>query len=176
MMIIGIPSNDTIKQQSPDLVNGTATSSQITSVQKTAQSPAVAAPETNVTTSFSFSSNLTGLSEAPSASQPSNASLSENVTQQPVANPQAENISLEINPDTPVKIQLKVLDDPNVELTASIVSPPMNGRLSEIDQSAGTIIYTPNPGFNGTDRFSYKANNGSSDSNVATVSIAVKDL
>src|SRR6185369_5389718 len=39
--------------------------------------------------------------------------------------------------------------------------------------SDGSFVYTPTAGFFGVDSFTYKFNNGSADSNVATVSIAV---
>jgi hypothetical protein len=39
--------------------------------------------------------------------------------------------------------------------------------------SDGAVFYTPDPDFNGTDSFTYKANDGFSDSNVATVNITV---
>ena len=37
----------------------------------------------------------------------------------------------------------------------------------------GSLIYVPNPGFSGTDSFTYRAFDGVNQSNVATVSIAV---
>ena len=37
----------------------------------------------------------------------------------------------------------------------------------------GSFIYTPNADFNGSDSFTYKANDGTADSNVATVNITV---
>jgi VCBS repeat-containing protein len=37
----------------------------------------------------------------------------------------------------------------------------------------GTFSYTPNPDFNGTDSFSFRANDGALDSNVAAVSLTV---
>ena len=40
----------------------------------------------------------------------------------------------------------------------------------------GSYIYTPDAGFAGTDSFTYKANDGTRDSNIATVSITVNVL
>ena len=37
----------------------------------------------------------------------------------------------------------------------------------------GSFTYTPAANFNGTDSFTYKANDGTADSNVATVTITV---
>ena len=57
-------------------------------------------------------------------------------------------------------------------LTASLVANPANGTLMSFG-SDGTFMYMPNGGFVGVDSFTYKANDGGLDSNVATVSIAV---
>src|SRR5439155_22588473 len=37
----------------------------------------------------------------------------------------------------------------------------------------GSVSYNPAPGYNGPDSFSYKANDGAADSDVATVTITV---
>src|SRR5262249_27716221 len=51
------------------------------------------------------------------------------------------------------------------------VTQPAHGTLS-ID-SAGHFAYTPGANFNGTDSFTFKANDGSLDSNTATVSLTI---
>jgi hypothetical protein len=56
-------------------------------------------------------------------------------------------------------------------LSAIQVSGPSNGTLS-LDAN-GSFVYTPNANFHGTDTFTYKANDGTDDSNVATVTITV---
>ncbi|HEY6139167.1 MAG TPA: Ig-like domain-containing protein [Thermoanaerobaculia bacterium] len=56
-------------------------------------------------------------------------------------------------------------------LTATLVSGPAHGTLSLA--SNGAFTYTPVANYNGPDSFTYKANDGTADSNVATVSIAV---
>jgi ELWxxDGT repeat protein len=62
--------------------------------------------------------------------------------------------------------------DPNGDpLTAILVSGPTNGTLTL--NPNGMFNYTPNSGFTGTDTFTYKANDGSLDSSVATVTITV---
>ena len=56
-------------------------------------------------------------------------------------------------------------------LSAVLVSGPSHGVLTlNLD---GSFIYTPATDFNGNDAFSYKANDGAADSNVATVTIVV---
>ena len=66
--------------------------------------------------------------------------------------------------------------DKNDNLTAAIVSKPLHGTLSDIDQNTGVVTYTPNPGFTGTDSFTFKANDGKVDSNnVGRISITVNN-
>ncbi len=56
-------------------------------------------------------------------------------------------------------------------LTAVVDTAPASGTLT-LDPD-GSFTYTPNPDFNGTDSFTYHANDGSSDSNVATVALTI---
>jgi len=62
-------------------------------------------------------------------------------------------------------------DPENDSLTAEKVSDPSHGTLT-LDPD-GSFAYTPNGGFSGSDSFTYKANDGTSYSNVATVDITV---
>ncbi|MEM3119123.1 MAG: Ig-like domain-containing protein, partial [Nitrososphaerales archaeon] len=88
------------------------------------------------------------------------------VNDAPVTNDQ----SVTTGEDTPVPITLTASDVEGDALTFSIVSGPTNGVLSG---AAPNVTYTPNPDYNGADSFTFKANDGSLDSNVATVSITV---
>jgi VCBS repeat-containing protein len=56
-------------------------------------------------------------------------------------------------------------------LAAVKVSDPAHGTLSF--NADGSFAYTPAPDYNGADSFTYKANDGSADSNVAIVAITV---
>lgn len=57
-------------------------------------------------------------------------------------------------------------------LTATVVDQPRHGIL--VQNPNGTFTYTPAANFNGTDSFTYRANDGQADSaNVATVSLTV---
>ena len=56
-------------------------------------------------------------------------------------------------------------------LSATLGTPPVNGTLAF--NADGSFSYTPNPGFTGTDTFSYTASNGYLTSNQATVTITV---
>jgi hypothetical protein len=86
--------------------------------------------------------------------------------------PVAHNQSVTVPYDTATPITL-VATDPNTpvdSLTFTIVSAPGNGALTG---SGATRTYTPAAGYFGTDSFTFKANDGLTDSNVATVSITV---
>ena len=56
-------------------------------------------------------------------------------------------------------------------LTAVLVSGPAHGSLSL--NASGSYIYTPAANYNGADSFTYKANDGTADSNVVTVALTV---
>ena len=63
-------------------------------------------------------------------------------------------------------------DDTNSgSLTAEVDSSPSNGSLTL--NANGAFEYTPNPGFFGSDSFTYRASNGSQVSDPATVSLSV---
>ncbi|TWU65994.1 tandem-95 repeat protein [Crateriforma conspicua] len=62
-------------------------------------------------------------------------------------------------------------DPEGQSLTANLISGPGNGTLSL--NSDGSFNYTPDADFDGTDQFTYAANDGISDSAAATVTIEV---
>ena len=62
-------------------------------------------------------------------------------------------------------------DPQGFSLTAVNATNPTHGTL--IFSSNGSFVYTPNLGYLGPDRFTYQANDGSNNSNVATVNISV---
>ncbi|MDH3617441.1 MAG: Ig-like domain-containing protein [Nitrosopumilus sp.] len=70
----------------------------------------------------------------------------------------------------PVDISLLASDANGDPLTYTIVSGPSNGSLSGTDSFR---TYTPNVGFTGDDSFTFKVNDGTADSNVSEVTIAV---
>jgi Ca2+-binding RTX toxin-like protein len=62
-------------------------------------------------------------------------------------------------------------NDPDPE----IVTGPAHGVLGSVSDN-GSVTYTPNTNFQGTDTFTYKGNDGTSDSPVATVTLHVTPL
>ena len=69
------------------------------------------------------------------------------------------------------------MNDTDVEgsaLTAVLDAGPSNGTLSL--NANGTFTYTPNANFNGSDFFTYHANDGIGNSNIATVTITINPV
>ncbi|HEY7109056.1 MAG TPA: LamG-like jellyroll fold domain-containing protein, partial [Nitrososphaeraceae archaeon] len=84
----------------------------------------------------------------------------------PVASAQ----SVTVTKDTAKPITLTATDPNGDSLTYSVVSQPTHGTLTG---TAPSVTYTPQSGYTGTDSFTFKGNDGTVDSNVATVSITV---
>jgi hypothetical protein len=72
--------------------------------------------------------------------------------------------------DTPATINLAASDADGDTLSYQIVTPPTHGSLSGI---APQLAYTPNHDYSGPDSFTFKANDGLADSNIATVTVTV---
>jgi VCBS repeat-containing protein len=62
-------------------------------------------------------------------------------------------------------------DSEGATLTAQLVSAPSHGSLTL--NADGSFVYTPVANYVGSDSFTYMANDGTTNSNVATVSITV---
>jgi len=95
------------------------------------------------------------------------------------APPVADNDAYGVDEDTTLTVAAPgVLDgdtDPDGDpLTAVLDTGPSQGTLTL--NASGSFTYTPNTDFNGTDAFTYHANDGTNDSNVATVTITVNPL
>jgi hypothetical protein len=109
---------------------------------------------------------------------PATATVSVTVTpvnDPPVATPD----SYTMNQDTTLTVAAPgaLANDNDIDgdpLNAVLVTSPAHGTLTPL-AADGSISYTPNPGFVGTDSFTYKANDGHADSNVVTVTIHVLD-
>jgi len=84
--------------------------------------------------------------------------------------PVANNQNVETAQDTATPLTLTATDANGSALTYSLVTQPTHGTLSGI---APNLTYTPALDYSGGDSFTFKANDGQLDSNVATVTIAV---
>jgi hypothetical protein len=104
----------------------------------------------------------------------------ESAKQAPEAQPQP---IVSTDEDTAKTITLSATDEDGDNLTFFIVSGPNHGTLGPIEALACTgttprtcsanVTYTPDNAYNGFDIFSFKANDGTSDSNPAPVSMLV---
>jgi thermitase len=93
------------------------------------------------------------------------------ITLNPVNDPPvAVDQAISTHEDTPTAITLAASDVEDDPLTYSVVSNPTHGTLSG---TAPNLTYTPSANYIGPDSFTFKANDGSSDSNTALVSITV---
>jgi Ca2+-binding RTX toxin-like protein len=84
--------------------------------------------------------------------------------------PVAEDQSVTTDEDTPKDVTLSASDVDDDNLTYDVVDGPDHGTLSG---SGATRTYTPDPNYEGPDSFTFTANDGTADSNVAMVSITV---
>ena len=84
--------------------------------------------------------------------------------------PVANNQTATVAEDSAVSLSLTASDPDAEPLTFSIVTAPSHGTLNV---SGASVIYTPAANYHGPDSFTFKANDGTADSNVATVSITV---
>ena len=85
----------------------------------------------------------------------------------PVA--QAQSINVFRNSTAPVAISL-VATDANLDVLTYATTQPAHGTLFGLRPN---VSYLPDPGYVGVDSFTFKANDGTADSNTATVSITV---
>ena len=84
--------------------------------------------------------------------------------------PVAVTQSVTTSEDKPVTITLSASDADGDELTYTIVSQPNYGILTGTPPN---LIYTPNNKYAGSDTFSFKVNDGTIDSSIATISVFV---
>jgi hypothetical protein len=84
--------------------------------------------------------------------------------------PIASDQSVTTPEDTPVAITLTGSDVDGDSLTYTVVTQPQHGTLSG---SGASLTYTPAADYSGPDGFTFRVNDGTVDSNVATVSVTV---
>lgn len=90
--------------------------------------------------------------------------------------PVVQHVEAVTTQNTPIEIDLVGLDPDGDDLKYDIRSRPKNGKLKLIDDTHNIYRYTPEADFNGKDSFTFKASDGQSTSNLATVNITVVAL
>ncbi|HEX5892325.1 MAG TPA: Ig-like domain-containing protein, partial [Nitrososphaeraceae archaeon] len=92
--------------------------------------------------------------------------------------PVARDSLVTLDEDTSLPIQLDASDsNVNSNLTYSIESQPISGKILSFDSSTGSLVYEPNANFNGRDGFLFKAvDQDGLESNIATVLITVNPV
>lgn len=98
----------------------------------------------------------------------------------PTANPGSANTT----PGVPVGMTLTATDPETCELSFSVLQQPAHGALGALGSQSCTpgapntdavgTTYTPDAGYSGPDSFTFRANDGSANSNTATVSITIQ--
>ncbi|TXK83539.1 S-layer homology domain-containing protein [Paenibacillus sp. N3.4] len=87
--------------------------------------------------------------------------------------PLISNAKYSVKADRTVTGTLSASDPDGDQLHFSIVSNGLLGTVQLIDSGTGAFVYTPNPGVTGNDSFTFKASDGSLDSGVGTVTVAI---
>jgi len=87
--------------------------------------------------------------------------------------PVAADSTLATTEDTTATGLLPVTDADGDPLTFSIVSQGTKGTVSITNTAPGAYSYTPKANANGTDTFTFKANDGLADSNIATMTVTI---
>jgi Bacterial Ig domain len=85
--------------------------------------------------------------------------------------PLATSQSIKTSRSTPVGIVVSIASPKGAPLRYAVLSAPKHGRLSG---RFPNLTYTPDTDYVGTDRFTFQANDGTTDSNTASVGITVQ--
>jgi hypothetical protein len=103
--------------------------------------------------------------------QSSSGEVTVNLVVTPVNDaPVAIDQSLSTTEDTPLSLTLGATDLEGDALTFVVVTSPVHGSLSG---TAPNLVFTPSPDYSGSDTFTFKVNDGSLDSAIATVGITI---
>ncbi|HEY2090520.1 MAG TPA: Ig-like domain-containing protein, partial [Thermoanaerobaculia bacterium] len=99
----------------------------------------------------------------------------------PVCNtpPVANNTAAATNEDNPVTVTMTATDADGDSLTFTIVTPPAHGTLGSIFNTTPTsaqVTYTPNANYNGSDSFTFQADDGKGGTSIGTVTITINPV
>ncbi len=87
--------------------------------------------------------------------------------------PVAQNGTWTTTAGTPVNGTLGASDVDGNQLTFALVTSGTKGTATITNPSTGAFVYTPNAGTSGTDTFTFVANDGTINSNMATVAVTI---
>lgn len=87
--------------------------------------------------------------------------------------PVVSNVNESTDEDTALTITLPETDVDNQSLTYTIISNVSNGSAVI---AGNQVTYTPSANYNGTDTFTFKANDGTNDSNIATATFTINPV
>ena len=93
-----------------------------------------------------------------------------------LSGPVARAQSITTDEDKSINIVLDGSDDDGDAISFSIVADPQHGRLGELNLLTGTVSYDPSRDYHGRDSFTFIVNDGTSDSQPATVTIDVSSV
>jgi subtilisin family serine protease len=85
--------------------------------------------------------------------------------------PVAQDLWVRVLVNTPTNITLQATDPESNPLSFHVVSRPSHGKITGKGQ---VLVYSPNPYFSGSDRFTFKADDGELESNSGTVTLSVE--
>ncbi len=94
-----------------------------------------------------------------------------------VGNPPPEAVNDNASTDEDVAVTIDVLgndSDPDGDPLTVTSADAQNGTT--VINADGTVTYTPNPGFNGTDTITYEISDGNGGTSIATVTVVVNDI
>jgi len=90
--------------------------------------------------------------------------------------PVAQHGTLAVIEDTPASGMLSATDPEEDPLTFSIIQQGTKGSVAITNASTGAYTYTPADDATGMDVFTFKANDGNADSNVASVTVTISPV
>lgn len=127
-------------------------------------------PEMNITGSFPFTFRS---NDGTASSATATATLVVGgVNDKPVANAG----TLDVTEDTPVNGTLTGSDIDGDSLTYNVVAEPAKGTVAFTDAATGAYTYTPNANAFGSDTFTFKVNDGTVDSDAATITVTIAQV
>ncbi|MBL1274476.1 MAG: tandem-95 repeat protein [Ectothiorhodospiraceae bacterium] len=90
--------------------------------------------------------------------------------------PVATGMSIVTDEDVPVSDMLLATDEDGHDLTFTLVTDGELGSVQITDSATGAFTYTPNADANGIDSFTFKADDGYAESNIATVTVTINPI